>query len=62
MPKPRDIMFTYLNGLRESGETNMFGAGPYIEREFGLNKIDAMTVVVKWMESFNEKSEQSADT
>ena len=53
---PEDFMFNYLDELRESGETNMFGAGPYLEREFGLNKIDAMAVVVKWMESFREKS------
>ena len=28
-------MFTYLNDLRDSGETNMFGAGAYLQREFG---------------------------
>lgn len=59
---PEDFMFNYLDELRESGETNMFGAGPYLEREFGLNKIDAMAVVVKWMESFSEKSKQSTNT
>ena len=24
----------YLDHLRESGETNMFGAGPYLQRDF----------------------------
>lgn len=59
---PKDIMFTYLNELRKSGETNMFGAGPYLERKFGLNKIDAMTIVVEWMKNFDEKSKQSTNS
>jgi len=28
--------FEYLDDLRESGVTNMFGARPYIVRQFGL--------------------------
>ncbi len=29
-----DEMLEYLDDLRESGDTNMFGAGPYLERFF----------------------------
>jgi hypothetical protein len=29
-----DAMLTYLDELRESGETNMFGAGGYLDAEF----------------------------
>lgn len=28
----------YLNGLRDSGQVNMFGAGEYLERMFGMNR------------------------
>ena len=34
-----DEMLEYLDDLRESGETNMFGAGPYVQREFGLQQV-----------------------
>jgi hypothetical protein len=44
--------FAYLNVLRESGVTNMFGAAPYLQREFGLSKHEARDVLTKWMESF----------
>lgn len=47
-------MFEYLNVLRESGVTNMFGASPYLEEEFDINRNQAKKVLVKWMENFNE--------
>ena len=47
-------MFDYLNDLRESGATNMFGASPYLVDEFGIDKYDARKVLSKWMENFNE--------
>jgi len=34
-------VFTYLDNLRESGVTNMFGAAPYIVQAFGFGKDDA---------------------
>ena len=42
----------YLNNLRESGVTNMFGAGVYLEREFHLTKNEARAVLMDWMENF----------
>ena len=41
--------FLFLNRLRESGATNMFGAAPYLEDEFGLERRDARTVLTEWM-------------
>jgi hypothetical protein len=29
--------FDFLDNLRDSGVTNMFGARPYLERQFGLD-------------------------
>lgn len=41
--------FEYLNRLRESGDTNMFGASPYLEAEFGLDRREARQVLSAWM-------------
>ena len=41
--------YTYLDELRESGATNMFGAGPYVESEFGISKKEAKEFVLGWM-------------
>ena len=45
--------FDYLNELRESGETNMFGAGSYLQEEFGLSRKESREVLLAWMKSFN---------
>ena len=46
----------YLDALRESGETNMFGAGAYLRRDFpGLSKKEAGDVLSYWMSSFGER-------
>jgi len=56
-------MLEYLNDLRESGATNMFGARPYLQEEFGLERKEASAVLAEWMETFkkpvNVTSEQS---
>ena len=41
--------FIFLNRLRESGEVNMFGAAPYVEMEFGVNRREAHRLVADWM-------------
>lgn len=45
----------FLNALRSSGATNMFGASPYIVEEFGLNKGEARRLLSLWMENFNDE-------
>ena len=44
--------FDYLEQLRKSGVTNMFGAGPYLQQEFGLTKREARDILMKWMGSY----------
>ena len=44
--------FNYLDVLRESGVTNMFGAVPYLQAEFGLNAVDAKKILISWMKQF----------
>lgn len=47
--------FIYLSELRESGITNMFGAGAFLEDEYSeLNKQEARDVLMKWMDSFDK--------
>ena len=48
-----DEWMSYLNELRESGRTNMFGAGSFLVEEYGLKPRDAKKVVQYWMENFN---------
>ena len=60
-----DEMLEYLDELRESGVTNMFGAGPYLERAFPdeLRKDrnsfhssqKARDVLTYWMKTFGER-------
>jgi hypothetical protein len=46
----------YLDELRESGATNMFGARPYLMREFPLLDNDEAGMVLSyWMRSFGER-------
>lgn len=43
----------YLYYLRQSGETNMFGARPYLMSEFpSLSKDDAGEILSFWMRTF----------
>lgn len=46
--------FKFLNRLRESGATNMFGATPYIEEAFDLDPWDAKKILIEWMEWVNQ--------
>lgn len=50
-----DDHLEYLDELRESGVTNMFGAGTYLIEEFGINRNDASTILSYWMQSFSER-------
>ena len=52
-------MFAYLDALRESGVTNMFGASPYLVEEYDLSQREAKVILVCWMQSFDRNA--SAD-
>jgi hypothetical protein len=45
----------FLNALRDSGVTNMFGAASYLQREFGITSQKAKTILLEWMMSFNDR-------
>ena len=44
--------FDFLEKLRESGVTNMFGAVPYLIDEFAIDKSEALDILGKWMETY----------
>ena len=45
----RDEYFSYLDQLRESGRTNMFGATEYLIEDLGLHKKTASDILEAWM-------------
>jgi len=47
-----DEISNYLNVLRDSQVTNMWGSPEYVEKRFGMSWDDASTAVGEWMESF----------
>tara|TARA_R110002153_G_scaffold189041_4_gene341895 strand:+ start:7192 stop:7410 length:219 start_codon:yes stop_codon:yes gene_type:complete len=52
--------FQYLNHLRLTGITNMFGATPYIQQRFPsreLTKHEARDILTSWMSNYQEDSE-----
>ncbi len=53
MSKQEQVNY-FLDELRESGVTNMFGAAPYISETFGVNKQEARQYLMNWMNSFSE--------
>jgi hypothetical protein len=51
-----DEHLEYLDDLRESGATNMFGAAPWLKREFSLSPAEARAVLSYWIHTFSERN------
>lgn len=49
--------FTFLDVLRDSGATNMFGAAPYLVEVYGMDKRKARDILLAWMQSKQEKAD-----
>tara|TARA_Y100000361_G_C10925054_1_gene220936 strand:- start:75 stop:281 length:207 start_codon:yes stop_codon:yes gene_type:complete len=45
----REEYFSFLDELRESGRTNMFGASCYLEDNYGLHKKTASDILIAYM-------------
>lgn len=48
--------FDFLEDLRQSGDTNMFGASPYLQAAFGLEKKEGVSILSAWMDAHKDKS------
>lgn len=58
----RKKYFDFLEKLRESGETNMYGAVPYLQdnfRELRYAPEDAKRILLDWFKTFEEKGANS---
>ncbi len=45
----------YLDDLRESGQTNMFGAPAYVEQEFDVTEEESRVITQYWMDTFGDE-------
>ena len=50
--------YVYLEKLRQSGETNMFGSAPYLREAFGLGRREAIKILSSWMDNYEELVEK----
>ena len=49
--------YIYLNKLRDSGTTNMFGAVRYLVEKFNIEENFAMQILSNWMKHYAEIKE-----
>ena len=52
----KQVYFDYLVSLRDSGVTNMWGSGPYLQKQFGLSRYEAKWILLEWINSFKVKA------
>ena len=45
----KEVYFKFLDALRESGITNMFGAAPYLAGAFSISNSRAREILLEWM-------------
>lgn len=57
-----DEHLEYLDALRESGATNMFGAGAYLQREFHelADRSKSSKALSYWMHTFGQRHPKSS--
>lgn len=47
--------FSYLDILRETGVTNMFGAAPYLQEAFDLTRTKSQEILKEWMINYETR-------
>ena len=54
----KEQVFKYLDDLRDSGVTNMFGSPAYVHARFvgRMTQKEAMKFVVEWMETYDRRT------
>lgn len=55
MAKTQNKYWIFLEELRKSGVTNMYGAAPYLQDEFGLSRREAREILADWMQNYDPK-------
>lgn len=54
----KNKVFEYLDDLRESGITNMFGALPLVMNAFVMEEREATKLLSEWMTTFSTRHPQ----
>ena len=54
-PGELNLMLEYLDDLRDSGTTNMFGAARYVADEFGLDRQLSRDILSYWMMTYGQE-------
>jgi len=65
IPLPENVTtqhLKYLDTLRDSGVTNMFGASAYIVDRFGVDKREAKDILAFWMNSYPYNYDEIGDS
>lgn len=57
----QDKYLRFLDDLRASGVTNMFGAAPYLANRLSLDIGEARTILSYWMDTFAERHESKKE-
>lgn len=52
-------VFEFLDGVREWGGINMFGAGPLVAEAFGLSRREAQNLLAEWMRTFAQRHQET---
>ena len=59
----KDDHLLFLDDLRDSGITNMYGASPYLQRAFKLKDDDkARKILAYWMRTFSQRHPKPTTT
>lgn len=58
-PEEKEEVFTFLDSLREWGGVNMFGAGPYVQEAFEVNRREAQNLLAEWMRTFAQRHQKA---
>ena len=58
-PEPPEMLenehLIFLDELRESDKTNMYGARPFLMDEFSIDKNDALEILTYWMDTYRDR-------
>jgi len=59
--KLAEEVFPYLDELRESGDTNMYGSPEFVMEDFGTDKDTSIKLVSAWMAQFKLEVKETTD-
>jgi len=51
-----NAVMIFLDVVRETGKVNMFGAGPYIAKQFKVTDRDSRKLLAHWMDTFRDRN------